>query len=153
MDESAPDDPDKPDPDKPDPDRPDPDKPDPDKPDPDKPTPAVKQFSLVFELNGGSLDGEEGTITRTYDEGTEITLPAPTRKGYSFDYWKGSRYEAGQVYKVSEDHTFEAQWKKDNGSGSGARTGDETRILNWMALMTLSLLGLILAALFRRKEQ
>ena len=30
-------------------------------------------------------------------------MPEPSREGYIFKYWKGSRYKAGQEYKVTED--------------------------------------------------
>lgn len=44
--------------------------------------------------------------------GTQIRLPDPgKREGYTFDYWKGSRYAIGDVYTItSSDHSFEAMW-------------------------------------------
>ena len=62
--------------------------------------------------------------------GSTITLPKPSRKGYAFDYWKGSRYEAGASYKVEGDHTLTAQWKKTT-----PNTGDHNRILLYSGLL------------------
>ena len=68
--------------------------------------------------------------TITAEEGSTITLPKPSRKGYAFDYWKGSRYEAGASYKVEGDHTLTAQWKKTT-----PNTGDHNRILLYSGLL------------------
>lgn len=62
--------------------------------------------------------------------GSTITLPKPSRKGYAFDYWKGSRYEAGASYKVEGNHTLTAQWKKTT-----PNTGDHNRILLYSGLL------------------
>lgn len=80
-------------------------------------------FSVSFDLNGGTLDGKTGTVTMEIEKGTTITLPAPTREGYTFDYWKGSRYAAGDSYVVEDDHTFTAQWKENGGSGGNGDSG------------------------------
>ena len=94
-------------------------------PDPDL-TPAA-QYTITYVLNGGKLDGQEGTITVAYKAGSVITLPAPTRDGYVFDYWEGSKYNAGDKYTVNGDHTFKAIWKaaeeQGNGSSSQANQG------------------------------
>ena len=75
---------------------------------------AGKTTSVIsYDLNGGSLNGQTGTVTVEAENGSTIVLPAPTREGYTFDYWQGSRYNAGDKYTVKEDHTFTAQWKQD----------------------------------------
>lgn len=71
-----------------------------------------KTFSITFDLNGGTWDGKSGTVVLTIEEGTTIILPKPEKDGYDFDYWEGSRYEAGAEYTVSEDHTLKAIWKE-----------------------------------------
>lgn len=71
-------------------------------------TPVKTKYTITFDLNGGHLDGRSGVISEEYYEGDVITMPGPARKGYTFRYWKGSRYEAGQKYTVTEDHTFTA---------------------------------------------
>lgn len=67
--------------------------------------------TLSFNLDGGMLNGRTGTVTMQAKIGDAIILPAPTKEGYAFDYWEGSRYEAGASYTVEGDHTFTAQWK------------------------------------------
>ena len=40
----------------------------------------------------------------TANAGDEVTiLDAPTRSGYTFQYWKGSEYQPGDTYVVEED--------------------------------------------------
>ena len=42
-----------------------------------------------------------------------IQLPgAPTREGYRFLYWEGSRYDAGASFIVDDPHAFTAKWEK-----------------------------------------
>ena len=87
---------------------------------------------LTFDLKGGTLNGRSGIITINANVGDTVNLPAaPTREGYTFQYWKGSEYEAGARYKVTGDHTFTAEWKKadketddpkDGSSDSGKKT-------------------------------
>ena len=76
--------------------------------------PGKTTYSISYDLNGGTLDGKTGVVTLQIEEGTVITLPKPAREGYSFDYWQGSRYEAGASYTVTGDHTFTAQWKANS---------------------------------------
>ena len=74
--------------------------------------PVPVKHTISYDLNGGTMDGSTGIVTVDIEEGTVITLPAPTREGYVFDYWEGSKYYAGDSYTVTEDHTFTAQWKE-----------------------------------------
>jgi uncharacterized repeat protein (TIGR02543 family) len=78
--------------------------------------PSVTFYTITYDLNGGILDGRTGIVTVSVEEGKTITLPEPALSGYTFDYWEGSRHEAGESYKVTGDHTFTAQWKKNSGS-------------------------------------
>ena len=87
--------------------------------------PATEVYTITYDLNGGSLDGKTGTIATDYKEGTAIRLPKPVRDGYDFDYWEGSRYNAGDEYTVKADHTFTAQWKK-KASGQDEGSGENT---------------------------
>lgn len=100
---------------------------------------------ITYDLNGGSLNGKTGTVTVTCKYGDTITLPKPTREGYTFDYWKGSKYHAGDQYKVTEDHTFTAVWQ----SGE-APTGDHTN-LSLCLLLLLSSGIVLLAVLVKRR--
>ena len=106
-------------------------------------------------------------IIEKYPAGTVISIhEAPVREG--FYYWKGSEYKAGQKYKVTEDHTFTAQWKKrddasgdaDSGSGTdknaakhNAKTGDETMILGWFAVIIASALAIVILNKRRRRSK
>ena len=127
-------------------------------PDPDEST-------VTFDLNGGTLDGQTGTVVKKYENGTVITLPAPVRDGYTFDYWEGSRYNAGDKYTVDGDHTFTAVWKtgagggSDSGTGSGSssgksgvKTGDDNALAAWIVLL-LAALGGTTGMVFARKRK
>ena len=49
------------------------------------------------------------------NKGDTITLPsALVREGYTFLYWKGSKYDPGDSYTVDGDHTFTAMWEKNS---------------------------------------
>ena len=92
------------------------------------------------------------------EDGATITLPKPTRSGYTFDYWEGSRYEAGASYTVTGDHTFTAQWKANSTTGTDGKdtspkTGDESHIGLWFELMILSLIGLGGVTIYGRKKR
>lgn len=90
------------------------------------------KYTISYDLNGGTYKGKTGTVEMTCTYGDVITLPKPERKGYTFDYWKGSRYHAGDKYTVGEDHTFTAQWKENGGTD----TGDDMNLLFWLILLT-----------------
>ena len=109
------------------------------------PVPATR-YTITYVLNGGTLDGKTGTVTVSVEDGATITLPKPTKSGYTFDYWEGSRYEAGASYKVTGDHTFTAQWEANptgtDGKDASPKTGDNSHIGLWIALMAASLIGL-----------
>lgn len=75
--------------------------------------PATPMHIITYDLNGGTLYGETGIIEVQYDEGTTIQLPKPEKEGCTFDFWEGSRYEAGDDYTIMGDHTFTAHWIKE----------------------------------------
>lgn len=116
------------------------------------------EYTITYDLNGGTLDGQTGPIQETYVEGTEITLPEPTKDGATFLYWKGSRYDAGDTYPVTEDHTFTAQWEEDaapadtTGNSHNAKTGDSSHLSLWVALMVMSLMGMVVVIGVRRRQ-
>ena len=88
------------------------------------PDPDGKKFTITYKLNGGTYDGSTNDIVETYDAGTVISIhEAPVREGHTFTYWKGSEYQPGDKYTVTEDHTFEAQWKENGGTTSGTPDG------------------------------
>ena len=123
-------------------------------------------LTVKYDLNGGTLDGKTGVLDKNVEKGTTITLPMPTRSGYEFDYWEGSVYHAGDEYTVNEDHTFTAQWKvaegtdaddedadADPGKSKGTKTGDETMLVLWVALLTASLLAVVLLIRARMRSR
>ena len=76
--------------------------------------PPVPTAAISFDLAGGTLDGRTGILTHIAKIGDVMTLPeAPTKEGYTFAYWKGSKYKAGASYVVKGDHTFTAQWEEN----------------------------------------
>lgn len=125
--------------------------------------------TITYILGGGTLDGKTGTVSVQIENGTTITLPKPTRESHTFDYWEGSRYNAGDPYKVDGDHTFTAKWVKnaeptpvnpdDNGSGGSGKsgtsgnatpaTGDEAPLALLIGLLGLGTFGFFG---LRRKE-
>ena len=129
---------------------------------------SVTYYTITYNLNGGILDGKVGIVTVAVEAGKTITLPKPVLAGYTFDYWEGSRHEAGESYTVNGDHTFTAQWKIDNtqtapgntqgqngnsGTGGRAFTGDTNRILLYATLFLASLLALTLVLLLRKRYE
>ena len=120
------------------------------------PTIYDKTFTITYKLNGGKYNGSTSDIVERYPYGTVINIhAAPTRRGHDFSYWKGSEYQPGDKYTVTEDHTFTAQWKESTGihdPDKGTKTGDSNSIGLWLALMILSAAGIISAVLYRRKR-
>ena len=124
--------------------------------------------TITFDLNGGTWEGMTGIVTMDLENGTVITLPEPARDGYTFDYWEGSRYNAGDQYTVNGDHSFKAIWKTaDNGGGTddnggngskggsssgkkGVNTGDEQNIAGWITIMLASASALAAIAVRRK---
>ena len=104
---------------------------------------------------------EDGiTVVLDIEEGTEITLPSPTRDGYTFDYWEGSRYDAGAMYAVEGDHTFTAQWKETVTDTTvtpvnSPKTGDSSRPALYAAIAGIAVVGLaaVLIVMKRRSKK
>lgn len=78
----------------------------------------AEELAITYDLNGGKYAGSADKIIENYPYGADISIrEAPVRKGYKFVYWKGSEYHPGDSYKVTDDHTFIAQWERtDKGS-------------------------------------
>lgn len=76
-----------------------------------KPT---EKFTITVDPNGGNWNGNTAKRVKTVEKGDVFILPeAPEKDGYKFLYWKGSEYQPGDKYVVQGDHTFIAEWKKD----------------------------------------
>ena len=106
--------------------------------------------TLTYDLNGGTLNGKTGIVTITCTYGDIITLPKPTREGYTFDYWKGSKYYAGEQYKVTEDHSFTAIWRSGGTPNGDTPTGDDANIALHLLLLLMSGAGLLTVLVIRR---
>ena len=115
--------------------------------------PAPQKATLTFDLGGGTLNGQTGSITIEANVGDVIAIPdAPVRDGYTFKCWKGSEYHPGDKYTVEGDHAFTAVWEKA-AKGTSAKTGDELGG-TIAALGTMAVFALCLAffALCRRRR-
>lgn len=68
---------------------------------------------ITYDPNGGQWGTDGAKKVITVKKGTEITIEtAPTKAGYTFQYWKGSEHQPGDSYTADADHTFTAQWSK-----------------------------------------
>ena len=83
-------------------------------------------YNITYDLDGGTYDGKTGSVIFEAEYGTLIKLPAPTKDGYEFDHWEGSRYEAGAEYEVADDHKFTAIWKKIDSSSDDKKSEDSS---------------------------
>ena len=108
-----------------------------------------QQFTITYNMNGGTMNGSTASVKETHDYGEVISiLKAPTRSGYTFQYWKGSEYQPGENYTVTGDHTFTAQWSAN--SAKLPKTGQTT----WpIPVFTVMGTALIVYGLIRRKKE
>ncbi len=75
---------------------------------------ATEKFAITIDPDGGNWNGSTDPIVYNAKIGEYITLPdAPTKEGYTFKYWKGSKYMPGDRYKVEGEHKFTAVWEKN----------------------------------------
>ena len=86
------------------------------------------QYTIVFDANGGVLEGESSA---TVAKDTEITLPAATFDGHTFIGWSDGAdvYEADATYMVINNITLTAVWKED-GQPEGSSEGITVRVLD-----------------------
>ena len=76
----------------------------------------IPVYTITYDPNGGLIDGQAKPVQEKHYYGEEITIrERPVRGGYRFLYWKGSSYDPGDKYTVTEDHTFTAQWQESGG--------------------------------------
>ena len=96
-----------------------------------------RQYTITYDPNGGTINGSPESVEEKHFYGEQIKIiAAPKRTGYTFQYWKGSRYMPGDKYTVKDDHTFVAQWKKYD--PNVPQTGDETHLGLWASVLLLS---------------
>ncbi len=121
------------------------------------------KYKTTYDLNGGTLEGKKGMIiVESYEGDVIIVKDAPVRKGYTFDYWKGSKYYPGDRYTVESDHTLSAVWKKNkkpepepdpDDHGGGVRTGDDSDLTLWLALLLAGAAGVLVSFIIRRSHR
>ena len=96
---------------------------------------------IEIDANGGV----GGSGSQTVQKGTTVILEAPTKEGHLFKGWKdekGNSYPAGTDGKVNitvtEDMTLTAEWEKLPSAENLPKTGDESPVLLWSAVLAVS---------------
>ena len=94
----------------------------------------ARTFTVTYVL----LNGETRTETVAY--GQNVTLGEEPRTGYTFVGWKDGEkvYHAGETITVTEDKTLTAEWKKLPSAENLPKTGDESPVLLWGAVLAVS---------------
>ena len=70
-------------------------------------------------MSGGEYGGKTEDVILYCNAGEIINiLDAPSKPGYRFMYWEGSKYFPGQEYKATEAHAFTAIYEKIKDSSS-----------------------------------
>ena len=107
-----------------------------------EPEPVADTFEIVFSLGGGTINGSSEDIHLQCKLGDIITIPeAPIRDGYTFLYWKGSKYYPGDSYEVVGNHEFTAEWEQNavpNKDKTAPNTGDGTPLALIVAVAVLA---------------
>ena len=94
----------------------------------------ARTFTVTYVL----LDGKTRTETVAY--GQNVTLGEEKREGHTFVGWKDSEkvYHAGETITVTGDMTLTAEWKKLPSAENLPKTGDESPVLLWGAVLAVS---------------
>lgn len=74
---------------------------------------------VTFNSNGGSA-----VATQVAAKDSSISLPTPTRFGYTFQGWYAGSTKVSSPYKVTGDVTLTAQWSHNSSSGGSSSSGD-----------------------------
>ena len=94
----------------------------------------ARTFTVTYVL----LDGKTRAETVAY--GQNVTLGEEPRTGYTFVGWKDGEkmYHAGETITVTEDMTLTAEWEKLPSAENLPKTGDESPVLLWSAVLAFS---------------
>ncbi len=94
----------------------------------------TRSFTVTYVL----LNGKTRTETAAY--GQNVTLGEEPRTGYTFVGWKDGEkmYYAGETITVTEDMTLTAEWEKLPSAENLPKTGDESPVLLWSAVLAVS---------------
>ena len=82
----------------------------------------VKSDETKYTVTLDYADGETANILYMVTEGTELTLPTPSRSGYTFEGWYDGSSRVSSPYKVMKDVTLTAEWDYNGGSSSSGST-------------------------------
>ena len=83
----------------------------------------VNQFTIAYDLDGGTAESNPGTYTVETDT---ITLKNPTRPGYTFTGWSGTGLtgESNLTVTIEKgstgDRSYTAHWRYNGGSSGGS---------------------------------
>ena len=94
----------------------------------------ARTFTVTYVLPDGK------TRTETVAYGQKLTLGEEPRTGYTFVGWKDGEkmYHAGETITVTEDMTLTAEWEKLPSAENLPKTGDESPVLLWSAVLAVS---------------
>ena len=94
----------------------------------------ARSFTVTYVLLNGKTRAE------TADYGQNVTLVEEPRTGYTFVGWKDGEkvYHAGETITVTGDMTLTAEWKKLPSAENLPKTGDESHVLLWGAVLAVS---------------
>ena len=72
------------------------------------------EFTITYNVNGGTFTNTKQTETEKVKTDTEITLPSITKADHDFKGWKtdNKNYKAGEKHKVTKDVIFTAEYTK-----------------------------------------
>lgn len=126
--------------------------------------PVVEKFTITVDPNGGNWAGDTAKKTYEIANGGSFMLPeAPVKQGYTFLFWKGSAYRPGDHYLVKEDHTFTAEWKKNEAQieskissmtteGKAPKTGDSGMLSIYASAVLVAAGGMLILARKKKME-
>ncbi|MFR8953142.1 MAG: S-layer homology domain-containing protein [Flavonifractor plautii] len=81
-------------------------------------TSGEKKYTVTLDYADGDTKDSVYTVT----EGTELTLPTPSRSGYTFEGWYDGSSRVSSPYKVMKDVTLTAEWDYNGSSSSSGST-------------------------------
>ena len=81
-------------------------------------TSGEKKYTVTLDYADGDTKDSVYTVT----EGTELTLPTPSRSGYTFESWYDGSSRVSSPYKVTKDVILTAEWDYNGSSSSSGST-------------------------------
>ena len=81
-------------------------------------TSGEKKYNVTLDY----ADGEMANSLYTVTEGTKLTLPTPSRSGYTFEGWYDGSSRVSSPYKVTKDVILTAEWDYNGSSSSSGST-------------------------------